>query len=73
MSDAMKLADQFMSLNADDFRMFWKMVELAWNDEDGDIEAQWFYCGQTMGQRDVTVISAMHSAVASGIKAKVTK
>lgn len=72
-TDPIKLADQFMRLNADDFRMFWNLVKFAWNDEDGDIEAQWFYCGQTMGPRDVTVISALHSAVASGVKSKVKK
>lgn len=68
--DPMKLADQFMSLNADDFRMFWAAVGMMWNDEDGDLEAQWFYCGQHMKPSDLTVIGAMHSAVASGVKSK---
>lgn len=67
--DPIKLAHDFMSLNADDFRMFWTIVGLEWNQEDGDIEAQWFYCGQRMSPLNLTVISAMHSAVASGVKA----
>lgn len=67
--DPMKLADQFLALDADDFRMFWTMVAMAWNDEDGDIDAGWFYFGQTMRPTEVTVIGAMHSAVASGQKA----
>lgn len=69
-TDPIELAHKFMGLNADDFRMFWTIVGLEWNQEDGDIEAQWFYCGQHMRPMDVTVISAMHSAVASGMKAK---
>jgi hypothetical protein len=65
----MELAHQFMRLNADEFRMFWTHIGFEWNQEDGDIEAQWFYCGQHMRPTDVTVISALHSAVASGQKA----
>lgn len=68
--DPMKLARQFMNLNAEDFRMFWAVVDLEWNQEDGDIEAQWFLAGQHMRPLEVTVISAMHSAVASGQKAR---
>lgn len=67
--DPMKLAHQFMNLNADDFRMFWAIVGLEWGLEDGDIEAQWFHCGQNMRSQDIVVISALHSAVASGVKA----
>lgn len=66
--DPMKLADQFLALDADDFRMFWAMVAMAWNDEDGDIDAGWFYFGQKMRPTDLTVIGALHSAVASGVK-----
>ena len=66
--DPIKLAHQFMNLNVDDFRMFWAIVDLEWNQEDGDIEAQWFYMGQNMGYRNLAVISAMHSAIASGVK-----
>ena len=69
----MKLAHQFMGLNPDDFRMFWSIIELEWNQDDGDIEAQWFYCGQHMSPRNVVVISAMHSAIASGVKAGAKK
>ena len=67
--DPMELANQFLSLNADDFRMFWTMVGMAWDDEDGDIEAAWFYFGKKMRPTEVTVIGALHSAVASGQKA----
>lgn len=67
--DPVELAHQFMNLNADDFRMFWTIVGFEWNQEDGDIEAQWFYCGQNMSPKDIVVISALHSAVASGVKA----
>lgn len=66
--DPMKLAHQFMGLNADDFRMFWTIVGFEWNQEDGDIEAQWFHCGKTMRPTELAVISALHSAVASGQK-----
>lgn len=66
--DPMKLADQFLALDADGFRMFWTMVSMAWNDEDGDIEAGWFYFGQKMRPTDLTVIGALHSAVAYGVK-----
>lgn len=67
--DPITLAHQFMSLNVEDFRMFWTIVGFEWDQEDGDIEAQWFYCGQNMRPRDIVVISALHSAVASGVKA----
>lgn len=67
--DPITLAHQFMGLNAADFRMFWTIVSMEWNREDGDIEAQWFHCGQHMRPRDVAVISALHSVVASGVKA----
>ncbi|TDR27793.1 hypothetical protein [Aquamicrobium defluvii] len=67
--DPMKLAHDFMGLNVDDFRMFWTIVGFEWNQEDGDIEAQWFHCGKSMRPTELAVISAMHSAVASGQKA----
>ena len=35
-TDPIKLAQQFMGLNADDFRMFWTIVGLGIDDEDGD-------------------------------------
>lgn len=69
MKDPMELAHQFMNLNVEDFRMFWTTVGFEWNLEDGDIEAQWFYCGKHMNPREVTVISALHSAIASGVNA----
>lgn len=68
-----ELAHQFIGLNADDFRMFWSIVSMDWDQEDGDLEAQWFYCGQKMRPTGVAVISAMHSAVASGIKVALEK
>jgi hypothetical protein len=67
-TDPVELAHKFMSMNVDDFRMFWTIVGFEWNQEDGDIEAGWFYFGQKMKPRDVAVISAMHTAVASGVK-----
>ena len=67
-TDPVNLAHQFMGLNVDDFRMFWTIVGFEWNQEDGDIEAQWFHCGKTMRPTELAVISAMHSAVASGQK-----
>lgn len=68
-SDPVKLAHDFMGLNVEDFRMFWTIVGFEWDQEDGDIEAQWFHCGKSMRPTELTVISAMHSAVASGQKA----
>lgn len=67
-TDPINLAHQFMGLNVDDFRMFWTIVGFEWEQEDGDIEAQWFHCGKTMCQTELAVISAMQSAVASGRK-----
>lgn len=66
--DPINLAHQFMDLNAADFRMFWAIVSLEWGHEDSDLEAQWFHCGQNMRPQDIVVISALHSAVASGVK-----
>lgn len=66
--DPIALAHDFMGLNADDFRMFWTIVGFEWDQEDGDIEAQWFHCGKTMRPTELAVISALHSAVASGQK-----
>ena len=67
-ADPVNLAHQFMDLNVDDFRMFWTIVGFEWDQEDGDIEEQWFHCGKTMRPTELAVISAMHSAVASGQK-----
>jgi|JI10StandDraft_1071094.scaffolds.fasta_scaffold805930_3 hypothetical protein len=67
-TDPIKLAQQFMGLNADDFRMFWTIVGLGIDDEDGDLMAQWDYCGQKMKPRDLAIISILHSTVAGGVK-----
>jgi hypothetical protein len=67
--DPIELADHFMNLNVEDFRMFWAVIAMEWNQEDGDIEAQWFYCGKQMRPLEVTVISALYGAVMSGQKA----
>ena len=72
-TDPMELAQKFMGLNADDFRMFWTIVGFEWDQEDGDLEAQWFYCGKQMRPTELAVISAMHSAVASGRKSAEAK
>lgn len=68
--DAAELARAFLALNADEFRQFWSTVLHEWNDEDTDIEAMWFYFGQRMSPREISAISALHSAVYSGQKAK---
>lgn len=66
--DPIQLAKQFIGLNIQDFRIFWAIVSREWEREDGDLEAQWFYCGQQMRPPAMAVISAMRGAVASGIK-----
>lgn len=69
-TDVLDLANQFMGLNAKDFRMFWAMVGMEWNQEDGDLEAQWFYYGKNMTPLELTVIGAMHQALLSGQKSE---
>lgn len=66
--DPDKLAEDFLRLNADEFRRFWAMVQFEWNMEDSDIEAMWFEFGKTIRGND-TVIGALASAVYSGRKA----
>lgn len=66
-----ELADKFMHLNRADFQTFWLTVCTEWNIEDGDLDMQWFINGQGVKPSVLTVISAMHSAVASGYKAGV--
>jgi hypothetical protein len=68
-TDPIKLAHQFMRLNAEDFRMFWTIVGMGIDEEDGDLMAQWDFCGQQMRPRDLAIISMMHSSVAGGVKA----
>ena len=67
--DGQHVAADFLALNPDEFRMFWAILLMEWNQEDGDLEAQWFYNGQHMRPGELTVIGAMHSAIASGMKA----
>jgi len=68
--DGQKVAADFMALNPDEFKMFWACVAMEWNMEDGDLEAQWFYNGSHMKDRDLTVIRAMLGAIASGVKSR---
>ena len=71
--DPMELAGQFLNLDHEDFRMFWAFVSLEWDQDDGDIEAQWFHCGKHMRPTGAAVISAMHGAVRSGINEAMKK
>lgn len=66
--DGQRVAADFLALNPDEFRMFWACVQMEWNQEDWDIEAQWFYNGGHMRERDFTVIHAMLGALESGQK-----
>ena len=68
--DPIDLARAFMALNAQEFRQCWATVQLEWNDEESDLEAVWFYMGQTMPQREASVIQALMSAVISGQRAR---
>lgn len=68
-----ELANQFMALGQQDFNRFWISVFFEWNQEDGDVEAQWFYNGQAVKPSVLTVIGALHSAVYSGTKAGLRK
>ena len=62
-----ELAEQFSNLNKSDFQKFWMHVLFLWNDEESDLDAQWFYYPQGARPAIGTVISAMHSAVYSGM------
>lgn len=63
------LAQKFMAMGPKEFSDFWMAVLFEWNIEDSDIEMQWFLNGQQAKPAVLTVISAMHSAVASGRRA----
>jgi len=63
-----ELAEQFSNLNKADFQKFWMHVLFLWNDDESELNAQWFYYSQGAKPAIGTVISAMHSAVYSGIK-----
>ena len=41
-----ELADQFSNLNKADFQKFWMHVLFLWNDEESDLDEQWFYYSQ---------------------------
>ncbi len=60
------LAEQFIALGPDEFNRFWMTVAFEWNIEDSELEMQWFFNGKSAKPTVLTVISAMHSAVASG-------
>ena len=60
-----ELADQFSNLSKADFQTFWMHVLFLC--EESDLDAQWFYYSQGAKPEIGTVISAMHSAVYSGI------
>lgn len=66
--DPVDIARDFMAMSPADARTFWATIQREWNDEESDIEAVWFYTGQMMGARELAVISAIHSALASGNK-----
>ena len=68
-----ELADQFSNLNKADFQTFWMHVLFLWNDDESELDAQWFYYSQGAKPAIVTVISAMHSAVYSGMKSGASK
>ena len=63
-----ELAEQFSNLNKSDFQKFWMHVLFLWNDDESELDAQWFYYSQGAKPAIGTVISAMHSAVYSGIR-----
>ena len=68
-----ELADQFSKLNKADFQTFWMHVLFLWNDDESELDAQWFYYSQGAKPAIGTVISAMHSAVYFGIKSGASK
>jgi len=63
-----ELAEQFSNLNKADFQTFWMHVLFLWNDDESELDVQWFYYSQGANPAIGTVISAMYSAVYSGIK-----
>lgn len=68
-----ELAADFIAMDQSDFNTFWMTVAFEWNIEDSDLEMQWFLNGKTAKPTVLTVISAMHSAVASGRKSAEAK
>lgn len=62
------LAADFMALDPVEFRLFWAAITAEWNDDDSDLEAQWFYLGRHMRERDGAVIRALLAALAAGMK-----
>lgn len=66
------LAERFIRMNPEEFRAFWSHVCFVWNleSEGEDIDMQWFFNGKKASYDVLTVISAMHSAVASGMKSE---
>ena len=65
---AEEIAGKFMAMGPEEFNKFWLTVAFEWNIEESDLEMQWFLNGKTAKPTTLTVISAMHSAVASGRK-----
>lgn len=63
-----EIAAQFIAMDPEEFNRFWMTVAFEWNIEDSELEMQWFFNGKTVKPTALTVISAMHSAVASGRK-----
>lgn len=63
--DPTALAQEFLRLNAEEFRRFWTIVLVSVHDEDSEIEARWRDFGATLG-RPVAAIAALNAAVTGG-------
>ena len=68
-----ELAEQFSNLNKADFETFWMHVLFLWKDDELELDDQWFYYSQGAKPAIGIVISAMQSAVYSGINSKAIK
>jgi hypothetical protein len=64
--DGIRVAADFLSLNPDEFRMFWGLVSAEWNDDDSDLEGRWSYIGSHMRPHELVVIRTMLSAISAG-------
>lgn len=67
-NDGMRVASDFLALDVDEFKMFWAMVTMEWDDESNDLDAFWHYAGKRMRPMETTVVSGMLSALVSGQK-----
>ena len=53
-----ELAEQFSNLNKSDFQTFWMHVLFLWNDDESELDTQWFYYSQGAKPANAEAIAA---------------